>query len=285
MAHDESPPRYLYHYTSIENALSIIVTDELRFSSIAESNDVWEVKNRRISRPDDGEYESWEVFTLNGIMNQSVFSISFVGGDEYPENGDIHCGETTPGYFVAPAWELYGKRYGGVCLVFEADGLLRSSTTGEVARWTTKDGPISYDDREVARPVNIKRGREIVLEGSNPYRIFEVWLETVNTHYSDLFFIKSKDWEYEREYRVIRYPRQSDLFNGMARSDGRIAAPGIALGQSLIGIVAFTGTAESPLLKTIRKLKEPEIEFFRIVHTIDTFSIDRMAPSRERVPY
>ena len=209
MSTDERP-KYLYHYTSMESALSIIVTGELRFSSIAQSNDVWEVKNRRVAPSRDADFRPWEIFVLNGVMNQSVFSMSFVGGDEYPTAGKLSIAEATPGYFIAPAWELYARRYSGVCLIFEAEEFRRSSRVGEVALWMTADGSITYDNQLAARPVEISRGYEIAQGAPNSYAIFDPWLETVNENCTDLFFVKSKDWEYEREYRVIRYPKHAD---------------------------------------------------------------------------
>ena len=112
---------------------------------------------------------------------------------------------------------------------------------------------------------------------------FKRWKETWDNHHRDLFFVKSKDWEYEREYRVLRYPALFDIAAKVARQNLR--APAIEIGTALKAIIVFGDTPTSPFVRTIQRLMNGSVQLLAISHSTGAFSVDEVAPPREPGPY
>lgn len=279
----EEHSQYLYHYTSMTNALSIVATGELWFSPIAKSNDVWEVKNRKIRSSESDEVESWSDYTFNSNSGPLTFSISLVSGIAYPEVGLIERQSPTPGFFIAPAWELYAARYQGACFVFDKEKFVQSSRIGNQAQWTTQRDFICYDDQKVAEPVEVNRFHNAAsnaaessnqTEADRQRELFDRWKEIWDNHHQDLFFVKSKDWEYEREYRVIRYPALLDIAVKVIRREKR--APAITIDTALKAIILFEETANSPFVRTIQRLMNGSVQLLAISHSTGAFKIAKV---------
>ena len=87
----------------------------------------------------------------------------------------------TSGFSIPAMWAHYAQKGGGMCLVFNKQKLL-SKINGEFIRHGCIDYAKQYDS-------------SIIVE-NNPQ-------EYITKNYEEIFFTKSDDWSYEREYRII----------------------------------------------------------------------------------
>lgn len=146
-----------------------------------------------------------------------------------------------PGFAIAPMWGHYGEKGNGICLVFDKRKLISL-----IEKHGYRYGEIRYlEDQDSA----------IKVEG-NPKKFFRE-----NT--SEVFFKKSQEWGYEREFRVI------------ARSESAPVEMGI--GGCIIAVIVHTfddidgggNTTSSAKYKSlVRSLKSLNIPIL-IFDTID----------------
>lgn len=153
----------LYHYTNLDAALKILLTQKLRFSPISKLNDINENHRTIFGEGDDiAEIEK----------RLSVYQQISLTKDNKKK-----------GFEIPAMWGHYADKGRGVCFVFDKSKLLKhidknntmchritykSNITGDILITTAKDVPNFLD-------FNMEK----------------------------LFFYKSKDWSYEQEYRIL----------------------------------------------------------------------------------
>ena len=158
----------LYHYTSFESAIKIIATNTLRFGKLDAMNDINEA------------YRS--IFYGEGlsITEKDVKNAL----QEYQQLSFTMDKKSTPGYSISAMWGHYAKKGCGVCLVFDSNAIKRlvdtdkSSWCGKINYSKSFDGSIAVIDNDIHKLLNDK--------------------------HQEIFFIKTPDWAYEQEWRVVK---------------------------------------------------------------------------------
>lgn len=163
----------LYHYTSFDTALKILLTNSLHFGKLEQMNDVNE------------SYRS--VFYSNKSIIDSIDVENALR--EYQQLSFTHDTDCYNGYNIPSMWGHYGDKGYGVCLVFDKHKIL--SYLDKVC-WCDD---ITY---------STKYNGTINIENDDIHLFFE-------NHKNEIFFTKTKDWEYEQEFRILK----RNLTNGI----------------------------------------------------------------------
>lgn len=180
----------LYHYTSFESAIKIIATNTLRFGKLEAMNDINEA------------YRS--IFYGEGlsITEKDVKNAL----QEYQQLSFTMDKKSTPGYSISAMWGHYAKKGCGVCLVFDSNAIKRlvdtdkSSWCGKIKYSKNYDGSMAVTDNDIHKFLNDK--------------------------HQEIFFIKTQDWAYEQEWRVVKRVGCTDNHT-------------LNIGDSLIGIILY----------------------------------------------
>lgn len=163
---------YLYHYTTFESAVKILASKKLLFSDFRRLNDINESFGPT-------------------VIYDKVFSVSEVTGFEKILNNYKQISFTMDegkrkGFNIPAMWGHYATRGNGVCLVLDYSKIEKhiKSTKYLYAKKVEYSEP-NFSDISYYKDYGVS---------------FE---EFVGISKDDLFFHKTKDWEYEHEYRII----------------------------------------------------------------------------------
>lgn len=160
----------LFHYTSVEAAMKIILTGELRFGRFEDMNDIMESRREVYSRVNNDAIEKY----------LSAFQAICLTDDSPSLRGfaiDCLCG-------------YYANKGNGVCLVFDKKKLL--SEYGKVSH-----GISVSEDMKVRYIENFTNA--ILVEGDN----LKDAKSFINGNIDDIFYTKSSCWEHENELRLL----------------------------------------------------------------------------------
>ena len=191
------PDEYLYHYTTFDGALKIIYGDKLRFSPLSATNDTAEQKLRicypfrdiKQRRDDVGRFEKYCQDRPKASSNE-VASLS----DIFDVRGR--------GFALPRMWAQYASNHNGVCLAIRKDAFL-SKVKKAYPESINKE--VAYFDWAESYQINRDDFNDILQiilhNSSSTYAPNFLQSHTSFTDY--LYFMKLKDWEGEREYRII----------------------------------------------------------------------------------
>lgn len=161
---------YFYHYTSLNAAKSIIESQELWFSKSHNLNDIYESSGPPALYPQKDSCQfNWY------LDNYRQISLTM----------DTH---TSRGFDIPAMWGHYASKGQGVCIVFDKDRIL-----SEVERRELYSRNIIYVEKGYINSYDRLYER-------SKYGDVETFLRAAK---NELFFTKTKDWEYEQEYRII----------------------------------------------------------------------------------
>ena len=165
--------QYLYHYTTFESAVKIITSKTMLFSKIERLNDINESSGYKILFSDiNGQKEEVKRYE---DLHKNLKQISFTT-DEVDKKG-----------FAIPAmWGHYASRGSGVCLVFD-----------RVKFQSIFKPPIYY-----CNEVEYKKYKDLsaICYDKEKYSNID---DFVRRNKDDIFFVKTQDWKYEQEFRLI----------------------------------------------------------------------------------
>ena len=155
----------LYHYTSFNSAIKIILSNKLKFGRLGDMNDVNEAY-KHIS------YECWSDIDTKDVQLEL---------SRYRQISLTMDSSNYQGFDISAMWGHYAEKGKGVCLVFDKRKLLKHLSTD------------MYSSK-----VNYKRKFKgyVHINSEN----IEKSLERKRKCF---FFTKSSDWKYEQEYRII----------------------------------------------------------------------------------
>ena len=153
----------IYHYTTKESGKAILSSMRLRMSPQSKMNDINEYDRR--------------IFTFGCELEDIEAEMS-----KYYQSSFTLDNVRVPGFAIPTMWGHYAEQGRGICLVFDKEKLRsRIYNLGYFQR------KVDYlNDYDPSIIVNDKNPEQYVLRNMK-----------------QLFFTKSKDWSYEREYRVI----------------------------------------------------------------------------------
>lgn len=160
----------LYHYTKFDTALKIIVSGNLRFGNLYNMNDIHECI-KRIYKSDDSHHLTFEKIR-NEIYSYGQISLSI--DDAYY------------GFELLHMWGLYAKKATGCCLVFDKNRMFELCNSDKIRK-----EHIDY---------KIRVNSDIVCNAKTEADLHAY----ISGHMKEIFFEKSKLWEHEQEYRLIK---------------------------------------------------------------------------------
>ena len=165
----------LYHYTSYDSAKLIVKNGKMKFGSLPDMNDY---------------IESKKVIGIHGTLCSKEDKITLQAVDDYLRNiGQISLtiGRGNHGFDIFPMWGHYAEKNKGCCLVFNKKRILREAKN--LMCWSY---PICY----------VKRTAQWYIT----YICVKEDIETYfDKHKEEVFFQKTRDWSYEKEYRIIKH--------------------------------------------------------------------------------
>lgn len=155
----------LYHYTKLNCAIQIILSNSLKFGRLGDMNDVNEAY-KRIS------YAYRTSVKTENVQNELK---------RYRQISLTMDGSSYQGFDISAMWGHYAEKGKGVCLVFDKRKLLKC---------------LSSDMHSCK--VNYKRKFKgyIHINSENIGKSLE-------RKQKEFFFTKSSDWKYEQEFRII----------------------------------------------------------------------------------
>lgn len=217
---------YLYHYTSAATLAKIIEGQTFRMGPYIKTNDPRETSawSTTISVALDGDFRPHdddvrELWSHIGDVRDGVKLACFTLDSKIDQPGlrpPFHRG-----WARARMWHQYAEAHSGVCLIFDRaawEGTLRDSAEAESVK--VHDGPVRYEDVGHAHFTSILDFSSAELRaGGGRAAVTRI----VEQHRNDLFFMKNKDWESEREYRYMAISTTEEVF--------------VPVSGSLVGIV------------------------------------------------
>lgn len=165
----------LFHYTTLDNAIKIILTNSLRFGSFENANDITESRRSILSNVPEEEKKEVEdeiskyhaiCFTKDNIRNR--------------------------GFAIDCMWGYYAEKGNGVCLVFKKDKLL-----AEYSR--IKHLPKTIDN---TREYDVEYTDNSNLIYLDSHTVPEI-REELKRNIREIFFVKDKCWKHENELRLL----------------------------------------------------------------------------------
>ena len=206
---------FLFHYTRREKALEGILQGQpsLRLGRFTDTKDPYEFKKWNVGAGASGTNELER--THSRIRDaagrlQSALRVACLTRD------CLLDGEATPveirGFGLSRMWDRYGEGHRGFCLAFdkltlglavgetinaEEPNVVKRLVTGP-STWWAED--VNYAILARRSPAEWSVDADLAQEkGSEDH----VVAHHVATHYRRFLFLKSKDWEGEREYRYV----------------------------------------------------------------------------------
>lgn len=211
--------QYVFHYTTREKTLEGILQRQpsLRLGRFIDTKDPYENKDWNFGVTTSGARDNWAINTRIWDASkrlQNALRLTCLTRD------CLSDGAETPveirGFGLSRMWDRYGEVHRGFCLAFDKNALGRA--VGEtIAKQETEHerlvlpGPPTRWAQEVTYGILVDRSpAEWSIDGDRAEVIGSedaVVGYHLATHYERLLFLKSKDWEGEREYRHVYWGR------------------------------------------------------------------------------
>jgi len=162
---------HLYHFTTFDAAVEIIKTNMLRFSRTNNANDVLESNRLIFHNPVFFKDKNFDFETIyKEAMKYRQISLT---------SDDFSCTPHKYGFCINSMWGHYADKGNGICIVLNKEKLLTKLTKqncyyGAIKYVENYDNSLNEDD-----------------------------INDTNKFISN-FFMKTNDWQYEREFRIIK---------------------------------------------------------------------------------
>lgn len=247
-----NPGEFLYHYTTFETALKILYSDKFQFSPLSKTNDTTEQKTRiNYAFPTDSNRKndilSFENYWSGWAKNSKLLCFSLdrpVSSRAIQKNPFDISGR---GFALPRMWAQYASKNSGVCLVIRKESFIEKvkqiypeAICKEVSYY---DWSQNYEISEEL----FKRTLDIIKH--NPSTGYAITFLKNNPEFADYaFFCKLKDWEGEREYRIL-IPNCNEIHQNLYIE---------GVGGHLVGVVVGEHMDDSQIyaLKTILSEKK-----------------------------
>lgn len=195
----------LAHYTTVEAALGhILPTGRIRLSPYTDMSDPLEHKQWTFGAGHWGGFEGNEDFKLlvelSALAKIAKETTKLVALTQDAPSGYQGVAETFGrGYGRARMWQQYASDHQGVCLLFDRSEIIDRMVADLDERGDVYHGAVDYTEEGLAGEV---QARTLVLENFKENTTQAV-IDHIANHYRELFFLKTKDWETECEYRFV----------------------------------------------------------------------------------
>ena len=233
--------RYVYHYTrALTLAESILRSGQIRFSRFQYVNDPRESKDWLFNYHSARADLNFAVEPIQAKLNQLLkhsWRIGCFVSDPYEalvtraredRGEDILGAAYERGHSHPRMWTQYGENYKGACLVFDKgklDGDIRSLCKSVGS--TVHAGAVVYRNPRIVADIRQQDALTISIDEIDRLGFGDAVEAHIARHWKDLFFVKARDWEQEREFRwLVRGDGDEDFYIGIRNS-----LVGIALGD------------------------------------------------------
>jgi hypothetical protein len=228
MLHEKSVSTLVYHYTKASTAIKhILPSGTIQLGSYATTNDPKETRNwsfgvRSTSDLDLGKYKMDELSRKLSSLLKEKTQVCCFSQDKPPLSGIQLSDILHRGYAKPRMWAQYAENHRGVCMVFNRDRLLQKIIQ-QTSNKAVIAGEVIYDDEPVIHGTHL---HEYMI---NADLLESLGIEAYAQHHlkeyvQPLFFRKLKDWQDEREWRVIAFTSSNQPIQ-------------IKYGDALVGIV------------------------------------------------
>lgn len=202
--------KYVYHYTTFETALKILYSDKFRFSSLSRTNDTSEQKLRiryafPIGEKLKADRMSFEKYWLEWATHSKLLCFS----QDTEKQPNIPCPEITDifdvrgrGFALPRMWAQYAKNNSGMCFILKKN-ILVDKVKEFYPEAICKS--VSYYDWSAHFDISEELFRKFVkIIEHNPKSGHATTFLQENPEFAEYsFFSKLKDWEGEKEYRIL----------------------------------------------------------------------------------
>ncbi|MBI4081854.1 MAG: DUF2971 domain-containing protein [Candidatus Lambdaproteobacteria bacterium] len=194
--------QFLFHYTSLSIALErILPRMQLQMCPFVKTSDPRENKfwNFHVTTSGAAVRDDWAVEETAWHLAERVqadLRVICLTQDKVKDNAETPI--ELRGFGLARMWDRYADRHRGVCLAFDRDALSRAvlnSVPNGTRLWSqpVKYGLLATNHRP-----------EWDVDGNAVAEIGEAEIRHhIAVYYNRLLFLKSSDWQGEREYRFV----------------------------------------------------------------------------------
>jgi hypothetical protein len=230
---------YIYHYTKAKTLVEhVLPTNRLRFSRFADVNDPRESKSWRFNiRNPSTSFDAdnrvvvefnrllkrdWYVGCFSRDVNEAVATRA-----RELAGANVVAAPLERGHSHPRMWAQYAEGYDGVCMVFDRRELADRVRVAAKPR-TVFEGPIAYENPGFTR-LDRSDALMIDMREVQQYGVEDAAIRHLERFHRELLFVKSKDWEAEREYRFVVAATSEPFFH----IDYGKSLRGILLGDKL----------------------------------------------------
>lgn len=186
--------KYLYHYTKRETLIEYILPSlRLKLNSLKNTNDPKEKKISLFNFIDNVKFAGAYVEIKTRLQEylDNEFKMCCFSGDYVDENIEFS------GFNLPRMWATYGDNHKGVCLKINRKKFCEENEIDDQTRILKA---VEYSSRVTHGLIN--NGDEFDLD----YR--KVVNELIRDNLDNLYFVKHKDWQTEREIRFVSLERK-----------------------------------------------------------------------------
>lgn len=183
---------HIFHYTNLNAAIKIILSNSLKFGEFANMNDIAESYRDLLDNIDSQ--------TLRRILSE-YRSISLTEDTSNSERG----------FAIDCLWGYYAEKGQGVCLVFDKEKLLVRYEQQYACKGVPEDKSIKY----------IEDYQNLVIAKGNTEEEIRSY---VDNHIFEIFYEKDSCWSYEKEIRLLTKSKDNDERCYLPFEDSLIAA-------------------------------------------------------------
>ena len=187
----------IYHYCKLSTAIELILPRrELILAQLNKTNDPRENKSFVFAATYDRESEFIDLKTNNQVVSNKL-----------REGCKIICfsHDSSPffGYEYSKMWAHYGDNHKGICIEINKDKFLEENSSIIKPELLKEIKYFSFNPKEMQEDHRIVNYREIKNIGIEKYLKEQFRME----HLDYLYFTKDKDWESERETRLLYFSK------------------------------------------------------------------------------
>lgn len=226
---------YLYHYTSVEKATTILNGNSLRFSKITTMNDTLEAKPKMSLIDISADNNLKEIFKqINEINQKFIQLLCFVKDTNIEKHADkqLTClsDYSGRGFALPRMWAQYAHNNDGVCFIFNKRKLL-NIIHKEIKTNLIYEGDIKYVSQYTALNFNYEESFNSLFGQKGEFNktfAFANFLKENQSYTQYNYFYKLDDWSNENEFRILACGDENIFVNDIVQ-----ALVGIIIGEQI----------------------------------------------------
>lgn len=243
----------LYHFISIETLINhIMKTNKLMFNNLNNMNDPKEASTWPFKFYDEVSKTSYLSISIKDFEEidkyvKSKWLISCFKNEPYISN-ERDINEFGRAYFDMRMWDQYGKKHGGVCIVFDFEKLIKSLSS--LNQFSVYHGKVKYTSKYINK---VEDPFALSFHQIAAHGVSEIMSNQTEKFHDDFFFTKSLSWIGENEYRIALHSKDENAEYFL--HDFNDAISGIILGYQV----------SEETQKEIFKLYGDKVNIYRIL--------------------